>query len=142
MEAQAKMSREACFELFCYCLYWFGNGKKVLDMPFNEVLKSGEPDFPFCLGWANHSWTTKTWEKGKSFSKDRMFFVQLYPGIEDYEKHFYDVLPAFKDKRYITVDGKPLFVIFDPEAIPNSKEFISLWNKLAIKNNLKGVNYV
>ena len=45
-------------------------------------------------------------------------------------------------KRYITVDGKPLFVIFDPEAIPNSKEFISLWNKLAIKNNLKGVYFV
>ena len=51
-------------------------------------------------------------------------------------------MPAFKDKRYITVDGKPLFVIFDPEAIPNSKEFISLWNKLAIKNNLKGVYFV
>ena len=141
-KAQAELAKAAGIEGFCYWHYWFGNGKKVLDMPFNEVLKSGEPDFPFCLVWANHSWTTKTWEKGKSFSKDTMIFEQLYPGKEDYEKHFYDVLPAFKDKRYITVDGKPLFVIFDPEAIPNSKEFISLWNKLAIKNNLKGVYFV
>lgn len=141
-EEQAKLAREAGIEGFCYWHYWFGKGKKVLDMPFNEVLKSGKPDFPFCLGWANHSWTTKTWEKGKSFSNETVIFEQLYSGVEEYEQHFYDVLPAFKDKRYITVDGKPLFVIFAPESIPNSKEFIDLWNDLAKKNGLKGIYFV
>ena len=61
---QAELAKEAGIEGFCYWHYWFGNGKEVLQMPFDEVVKSGEPDFPFCLGWANHDWTTKTWEKG------------------------------------------------------------------------------
>ncbi len=139
---QARLAKEAGIEGFCYWHYWFGNGKRVLEMPFNEVLRSGEPDFPFCLGWANHSWTTKTWEKGKSFSKDTMIFEQLYPSDEDYINHFYNNLPAFKDKRYITVDGKPLFLVFQPEGIPNSKHFIELWNKLAIENNLNGIHFV
>ena len=141
-EEQAKMAKECGIEGFCYWHYWFGNGKKVLDMPFNEVLKTGRPDFPFCLGWANHSWTTKTWEKGKSFSTEKMIFEQLYLGDEDYEAHFYDVLPAFKDKRYITVEGKPLFVIFEPNDIPDSKHFIEFWNELAIKNGLKGIYFI
>ena len=141
-EAQADLAREAGIEGFCYWHYWFGNGKKVLDMPFNEVLKSGRPDFPFCLGWANHSWTTKTWEKGKSFTSETMIFEQLYPGDEDYTAHFYDVLPAFRDHRYITVEGKPLFVIFDPDAFKDATHFMELWNELAKKNGLKGVYFV
>ena len=141
-EAQADLAREAGIEGFCYWHYWFGNGKKVLDMPFNEVLKLGRPDFPFCLGWANHSWTTKTWEKGKSFTSETMIFEQLYPGDEDYTAHFYDVLPAFRDHRYITVEGKPLFVIFDPDAFKDATHFMELWNELAKKNGLKGVYFV
>ena len=141
-EAQAELAREAGIEGFCYWHYWFGNGKKVLDMPFNEVLKSGKPDFPFCLGWANHSWTTKTWEKGKSFTSETTIFEQLYPGDEDYTAHFYDVLPAFRDHRYITVEGKPLFVIFDPDAFKDATHFMKLWNELAVKNGLKGIYFV
>lgn len=57
--AQAKLAREYGIEGFCYWHYWFGNGRQLLERPFNEVLKSGEPDFPFCLGWANHSWHKK-----------------------------------------------------------------------------------
>lgn len=71
---QAELAKEAGIEGFCYWHYWFGNGKEVLQMPFDEVVKSGEPDFPFCLGWANHDWTTKTWEKGKVTVKDTMIF--------------------------------------------------------------------
>ena len=141
-EQQAKLAKEAGIEGFCYWHYWFGNGKKVLDMPFNEVLNSGKPDFPFCLGWANHSWTTKTWEKGKSFSTETMIFEQKYLGEKDYIMHFFDVLPAFKDKRYIKVDDKPLFVIFDPDAFDDSANFIKCWNKLAKENGLKGIYFV
>lgn len=139
---QAKLAKEAGIEGFCYWHYWFGNGKKVLNMPFDEVLKSGKPDYPFCLGWANHSWTTKTWEKGKSFTSETMIFEQVYPGEEDYIAHFYDVLPAFKDDRYITVDNKPLFVVFDPENFCDSKLFIETWNRLAKENGLEGVYFV
>lgn len=141
-EEQAELAREAGIEGFCYWHYWFGNGKRLLDMPFNEVLTSGKPDFPFCLGWANHSWSNKTWQKAKAFQKDVVFVEQLYPGDQDIIDHFNALLPAFEDHRYITVDEKPLFLIYAPDDIPDSKHFIELWNELAIKNGFKGIHFV
>lgn len=139
---QAELAREAGIEGFCYWHYWFGNGKQLLEMPFNEVQKSGEPDFPFCLGWANHSWTSKTWVAGKTFQKDSMIMEQTYPGMKEHKAHFYAFLPAFRDHRYITVDGKLLFVVFRPLDIPNTQEFVDLWNNLAVKEGLKGFHFV
>jgi len=56
-EEQAELASNHGIEGFCYWHYWFGNGVRVLDRVFDEVLNSGKPDFPFCLGWANESWT-------------------------------------------------------------------------------------
>lgn len=141
-EEQAKLAKEAGIEGFCYWHYWFGNGIQTLEKPFQEVLDSGQPDFPFCLGWANHTWTTKTWDKDKSNSKDTTIFEQKYLGEADYKEHFFHILPAFKDSRYITVDGKPLFYIWDSKGIPDPKEFTELWQKLARENGLKGIYFV
>ena len=140
-EAQADMAREAGIEGFCYWHYWFGNDKMLLERPFKEVLESGNPDLPFCLGWANHSWTNKTWEVGTKKVKED-FLMQMHYSVEDYIKHFDYVLPAFKDKRYICVDGKPLFLIFRPLDIPSVKEFIDLWQQKAKDNGLKGIHFV
>ena len=143
-EAQADMARKSGIEGFCYWHYWFGDGKVVLERPFSEVLHSGKPDFPFCLAWANHSWTTKTWIKKNAMSKDHVIFEQKYLGYEDNIKHFYYVLPAFKDKRYITVDGKPLFYIYDPSLSPNHEidDLVQTWQQLAKENGLKGIYFV
>ncbi len=143
-EEQAKLAKQYGIEGFCYWHYWFGNGKRILDMPFNEVLKTGKPDFPFCLAWANHSWSTSTWNNAQKEKKDIEFLKQEYLGVKDYTEHFYAVLPAFKDKRYIYVDDKPIFTIFNVSLIPEKelRLFINTWNKLAIKNGLKGIHFV
>ena len=98
-EAQAQLAREAGIEGFCYYHYWFG-GKQLLERPFNEVLSSGKPDFPFCLCWANHSWSNKTWNRKSNLQANSMLIEQTYPGDEDDREHFMNVLPAFKDKRF------------------------------------------
>ena len=136
-EQQAEMAREAGIEGFCYWHYWFGNGKMLLEKPFQEVLKTGKPDFPFCLGWANHSWKTGTWTRD---GNDQMIAEQQYFGDTDYRMHFEYVLPAFQDKRYITVDGKPIFVIFDPFNLPT--DFIATWKTLASEHGLPGIHFV
>lgn len=141
-EAQAEMARQSGVEGFMYWHYWFGNGQMLLERPFQEVLKSGSPDFPFCLGWANHSWSTKTWTKGQVLNRDVMIQEQQYLGEEDYINHFNYVLPAFKDKRYITVDQKPIFLIYDPMSIKDIDVFINTWKKLAKENGLKGIHIV
>lgn len=137
--AQANLAREAGIEGFMYWHYWFGKGKRLLERPFDEVLKSGSPDYPFCLGWANHSWTTGTWTaKNKGIKRN---IEQTYIE-EEYVDHFNDVLPAFKDHRYITVDGKPFFLIYDPLSIPDLENFMSVWRNLAMKNGLPGIHFV
>lgn len=140
-EQQAELAREAGLEGFCYYHYWFGNGKQLLERPFNEVLTSGKPDFPFCLCWANHDWTNKTWKKGSSLRKDSMI-MQMQYSMEDHRLHFMTLLPAFKDKRYIRVDGKPLFAIWAPNDIPEVSQFIDLWQQLARENGLEGIHFV
>lgn len=144
-KAQADMARSVGIEGFCYWHYWLGGGKELLEMPFNEVLRSGEPDFPFCLAWANHSWSTKTWQNTtkKGNSQQTMIAKQLYLGEDDYIQHFYSLLPAFKDKRYMTIDGKPIFVIYDPFDMGNEcMHFMSLWRDLAKKNGLAGIYFI
>lgn len=137
--AQAELAKKYGIEGFCYWYYWFGNGDKILEMPIQEVIKSGKPDFPFCLAWANHSWTTSTWTKMKSEKKSVLIKEQKYLGKDDYTKFFYELLPAFKDHRYITVDGKPFFMIHNPDAIPDIDVFIKTWRQLAKLNGLKGI---
>jgi lipopolysaccharide biosynthesis protein len=56
-ERQADMARAAGIEGFCYWHYWFGGGRRILGRVFDEVLATGKPNYPFCLGWANHSWS-------------------------------------------------------------------------------------
>ena len=140
-EQQAELAREAGLEGFCYYHYWMGNGRQLLERPFNEVLQSGKPDFPFCLCWANHDWTNKTWQKGTSLRKDPMI-AQMQYSAEDYRRHFNYVLPAFRDHRYIKVDGKPLFAIWAPRDSPSARQFIDLWQQLARDAGLPGIHFV
>jgi hypothetical protein len=135
---QADLAREHGIEGFCYWHYWFGNGKRLIERPFNEVLASGEPDFPFCLAWANESW--KGFEHG--LVNRNLLIEQLYPGEEDYIAHFYEVLPSFRDKRYLTVGGCPLFLIYKPLASSEIKLFIKIWRKLAKQNGLKDIHFI
>ena len=141
-ELQAQLAREAGIEGFMYWHYWMGGGKRLLNRPIDEVLASGKPDFPFCFGWANHSWKTSTWTTMGNFSKDGMICEMKYPGDEDYVEHFYWCLKAFKDPRYIKVDGKPFFLVYDTLSLPNPKHFFDLWNNLAVQNGFPGIHFV
>ena len=67
-EEQAHMAREAGIEGFCYWHYWF-HGHELTERPFWEVVNSGKPDFPFCIGWANETWKSKMWNKDGSLAE-------------------------------------------------------------------------
>jgi hypothetical protein len=138
-EAQAQLARDAGIEGFCYWHYWFGNGRRLLERPFNEVLQSGKPDFPFCLAWANEDW--KGFPIGLKNNRE-ILIEQKYFGTKDYVDHFYTILPAFKDSRYIMVDDKPLFMIYKPLDNPEISVFIESWRKLAAENGLSGIYFV
>lgn len=130
---QADMARRYGIEGFCYYHYWFA-GRRLLERPFDEVLSGGEPDFPFCLCWANQSWTG-IWHG----APHRILVEQTYPGVDDHERHFAFLLKAFRDPRYIRVEGKPLLLIFAPRDLPQPAQLLEFWRQKARDAGLPGL---
>jgi hypothetical protein len=118
---------------FCYWHYWFA-GRRILERPFQEVLDSNLPDFPFCLGWANQTWSG-TWHG----APDKILIEQTYPGTEDDIAHFEYLASAFSDPRYVRVDGRPLLYIFRPEDLPDPRAWSVAINKFMKSRGLRGV---
>lgn len=135
-EAQAEMARNAGVEAFCYYHYWFA-GRRLLERPFNEVVACGKPDFPFCLCWANESWSG-IWHG----LPNRIFVEQNYLGPDDNRRHFLALRDAFLDKRYLRIGARPIFLIYHPVEFPNLTSFIQQWQELAVQNGLPGIHFV
>lgn len=136
-EAQAELARSAGVSAFCYWHYWFGNGRRIIERPFEEVRNSGKPNFPFCLAWANQSWSG-VWHG----DPNRTLINQEYPGRADEEAHFRWSQKAFEDPRYFKVEGKPIFAIFAPHEMPSTRSFIAHWRELAAKSGYPGLFFV
>jgi len=134
--AQAQMARNYGIDGFCYYHYWFA-GKRILERPFDEVLGSKQPDLPFCLCWANQTWTG-IWHG----APDRVLIEQTYPGVADHEHHFETLLAAFRDPRYIRVEDRPLFLFFVPYEIPDTRAVMQLWRDMAKRAGLPGLYLV
>ncbi len=111
-----------------------------MERPFNEVVSSGVPDFPFCIGWANESWLNKQWNADGTLKGGKLLIEQKYEGLEDYKAHFNKLLPAFKDKRYILIDNCPL--VFIHRAILLPTEIITIWNQMAQEHGFSGIYFV
>jgi hypothetical protein len=134
---QSDLAQAHGVEAFAYWHYWFGNGDRILERPFAEVLSSGEPSISFCLAWANQTWTG-IWHG----AHDRILKQQTYPGPQDDQRHFDTVLPAFRDERYLRVDGRPVFYVFRPEELPDARQFVDRWQEMARTAGLDGLYLV
>jgi lipopolysaccharide biosynthesis protein len=124
-DAQARLARAHGLSGFVWWHYWFA-GRRVLETPFEAVLASGAPDFPFCLAWANQSWTG-VWHGDPG----RLLIAQTYPGPDDHVAHFRALAPAFRDPRYMAVGGRPIFMIYAPDELPDRAGFAALWAREA-----------
>lgn len=119
---QAELAASYGIHGFCYYHYWF-NGRRLLEAPFNEVLSSGEPAFPFCLCWANENWT-RTWD-----GLDREVLIAQEYSDEDCVAFIRDLFPAFRDERYIRVNGKPLLLVYRTSLLPDPKRAAEIWRE-------------
>ena len=133
---QADLAAQFGVSAFCYWHYWFA-GRRILERPFQEVLDSKSPNFPFCLGWANQTWSG-TWHG----APDKVLIEQTYPGSDDDEAHFKYLFTAFSDPRYLRIDGRPLLYIFRPEDLPNSRAWSISINEFMKSRGLDGVYLV
>lgn len=117
---QAVLARRAGVHGFCFYYYWFA-GKRLLFRPLEETLRSGEPDFPFCICWANEDWT-RAWD-GRSSE----VLIGQQHSEEDSRNFIQSLFPFFLDRRYIHVNGRPLLLIYRIDIIPDLKRTVDLW---------------
>lgn len=127
LEKQSRLSKDHGIAGFCFYHYWF-NGKRLLNLPVDELLRTGKPDFPFCLAWANEDWT-RAWDG----STGEILIKQQYNDKDDLD-HIRFLCSVFSDKRYIRVDGKPLFIIYQPALFPDIRKTLDIWRQEALKN--------
>ena len=123
--AQADMARAAGLSGFCYYHYWFA-GKRLLHQPFDAVLADGRPDFPFMLCWANENWT-RAWDGGAS----DILLVQNYCD-EDTRAHARHLAPAFADPRYIRIEGRPVFAVYNTDQLPCPRAWSDLFRETVL----------
>jgi hypothetical protein len=119
---QTRLAREHGITGFLYYHYWFG-GRRMLGRPFQEVLESGQPDFPFALCWANESWYRR-WQA----SNDEMLLEQEF-SEEDDIAHIRWLIRCFQDPRYIRIEGRPLLAVYRPGLLPNPTRTVDLWRR-------------
>lgn len=123
MHHQAALALRHDVDAFCFYFYWFG-GKRLLDRPLDDFLASG-PDMPFCLSWANESWTRR-WD-GK---EHEVLIAQDYgPGFV--EGAFDALVPYLRDTRYVRVAGAAVILVHRSERLPDARALARTWRERA-----------
>lgn len=127
---QARLAQEHGIYGFCYHYYWF-NGKKLLDLPLREMLASKEPDFPFCLCYANENWTRR-WD-----GQEHDVLIEQEHSRENDQRFIRDVLTVMQDERYIRVNGRPMLLVYRTQLFPDIAATTSLWREEAKKAGME-----
>jgi len=120
---QARLARQSGIEGFIFYHYWF-DGKRLLDTPMETLLRTQDIDLPFCLMWANENWSRR-WDGG-----DKDVLISQNYRKEDDEALIADFARHMSDRRYIRLQGRPLFMIYRPGSIPDAKARIAMWRDL------------
>ncbi len=119
-QAQVDLAATHGISGFVYDHYWYG-GSRPYGRPFDEVLATGTPSFPFALNWVNEPWTT-----GGIGRNGEVVLADRY-SREDDLAHVRWLAGAFGDDRYITIDGRPLVLVSAPLSLPDPKRTFELW---------------
>lgn len=131
-DAQAELARTYGIYGFCYYHYWF-SGKRLLERPFNEVLSSGRPDFPFCLCWANEPWSRR-WD-----GRPRDVLQSQTYRHEDDVAHIRWLMSALADPRAIRIEGKAVFLVYQGKDLPDPARTTDTWREEMLKGGLSGL---
>lgn len=133
---QAKLAQENGIYGFAYYHYWF-NGTRLLQQPLDNMLQLGKPNMPFCYIWANENWTRR-WDG----AEHEVIMKQDYSFEDDKEHIAFLCKNVFSDKRYITIDGKPLFLVYRTELFPDIKQTADMWREEVKQYGFNGIYLV
>lgn len=129
MVQQAQLARQYGIYGFCFYYYWFGK-RHLLERPLESMLRSGQPNFPFCICWANENWT-RNWD-----GANEELLVQLEYDEGFCERFIEDVIPIMRDRRYIRVAGGPMILVYRVDQLPNAFRVARVWREMCIRAGL------
>lgn len=129
MRDQAALAREYGIGAFCFYFYWFG-GKTLLEAPLQKLLQDPSIDLPFCLCWANESWTRR-WD-GRAGD---VLIDQAHSPADDIA-FIAHVACYLRDPRYLRVDGKPLLMVYRPGLLPDPRATSERWRSWCRDNGI------
>ena len=132
-QRQVELARANGIHGFCYYYYWF-NGRRILETPLNRYIADPKIDFPFCICWANENWSRR-WDGGNR----EVLLVQEHDTASDV-KFIREVIPLFKDPRYIRVNGMPLLVLYRADLLKVPTETAAIWREECVKAGLPGIH--
>jgi hypothetical protein len=99
-----------------------------MNEPIDAILKLKEPNFPFCFCWANETWSRR-W-----LGEERDILIEQTYSKADNINHARFLSKIFEDKRYIRINGQPLFVIYRPKHIDILDHFITTLREICIES--------
>lgn len=132
---QIREAKAHGIDAFCFHYYWFG-GRRLLERPVDEFLSDKKADIEFCLCWANENWT-RAWDA----SEREILVEQTYSPKNDID-FIESLLPFFRDRRYMRVDGKPLLVVYRPQQIPDPAATVRRWREFCRGNGIGEIHLV
>jgi hypothetical protein len=131
MKRQIELAKQHGIYGFCFHHYFF-QGKPVMRVPLNQILSNKEMDFPFCLHWANESWSTRF----DGYGREGGMLIEQKHSAEDDLAFFRDIEYALNDKRYIRIDGKPLLLVYRPGLFPDIESTTNRWRECAARSGI------
>jgi GT2 family glycosyltransferase len=135
LAAQASLAARYGVEGFVMYYYNFGS-RRVLDRPLQVLRANPDIAMRFCLCWANENWT-RHWDGGTR----EILLEQRYDSAT-IDSILADIVDHAGDPRAITVDGRPLFLVYRPLKLPDAKGFAALCRAAFTRAGFPGVHLV
>ena len=135
MEYQIALARQYGIYAFCFYHYWFA-GKRLLEKPLEIFLNNRALKMPFCICWANDSWTN-----GWVSKSNEVLIKQEYGDRTLWTQHYNCLRKFFMDDRYILINNKPLFVIYNPSDIVSIKPMLECFVQNSYKDGFDGIAF-
>lgn len=148
---QAKLAKEAGIYGFGVYHYWFNNEQNLLTKPAEIMRDNDDVDINYFLAWDNGNWK-RSWSNvsGNAWSpladgidskKGPEILIPYILGEEkDWENHYNYLKSHFLKDKYIKVDNKPVFMVFN--YCNDIAKMSDYWDTLAKQDGFAGMHII